>query len=336
MLEVFDAPFELSTGAFHCRASIGVRFIKGAELDADDLLRDADLAMYSAKGSGKATWSLFESGMGDEASERLTLRAELHRALEQDELRLHYQPIVDLRTEEVTGFEALVRWEHPTRGLLGPDRFIDLAEVTGLIHRLGSWVIREATDTLRRLQDASGNHELAMNVNLSPLQLENAWIVDTVRSALEVSAVPARCLYLEVTEGVFISDTEMVAERLAALHALGVQIALDDFGTGFSSLGYLERLPLEGLKIDRAFIASISDVRGRGQVLGAIAELANGLGLSTVAEGIETEDQLAVVRALGCDRGQGYLFSRPLTEANAIEHLATLRSSGPRFASAWR
>ncbi|MDA0183036.1 EAL domain-containing protein [Solirubrobacter phytolaccae] len=335
VLAAFDAPFELSVGAFHCRASVGVRYVVGAQLDADDLLRDADLAMYSAKGAGKGTWTLFESGMGEEASERLTLRAELHRALENDELVLHFQPIVDLKTEAVTGFEALVRWQHPTRGLLAPDMFIGLAESTGIIHRLGAWVIREATGALRRFQDASGDHELAMNVNVSPLQLENAWIVDVVRSALEVAAVGPRCLSLEVTEGVFLSDTAMVAERLQALNALGVRIALDDFGTGFSALGYLERLPLEGLKIDRAFVSGVA-ADNRGQVLGAIAGLANGLGLSTVAEGIETEAQLAAVRALGCDRGQGYLFSRPLPEAAAAAHLATSRSSGRPSASASR
>lgn len=330
VLAAFEAPFELSVGAFHCHASIGVRFVVGAQLDADDLLRDADLAMYSAKGSGKGTWTLFESGMSEEASERLTLRAELHRALEGEELELHYQPIVDLHTEAITGFEALVRWQHPTRGLLAPDRFIGLAESTGLIHRLGAWVIREATDALRRFQDTSGDHELSMNVNLSPLQLENAWIVDVVRSALEVAAINPRCLSLEVTEGVFLADTATVVDRLQALHALGVRIALDDFGTGFSSLGYLERLPLEGLKIDRAFIATVEE---RGQVLGAIAGLATGLGLSTVAEGIETAEQLAAVRALGCDLGQGFLFSRPLTEADATAHLATAHRSSGRAAS---
>lgn len=330
VLAAFEAPFELSVGAFHCHASIGVRFVVGAQLDADDLLRDADLAMYSAKGSGKGTWTLFESGMSEEASERLTLRAELHRALEGEELELHYQPIVDLHTEAITGFEALVRWQHPTRGLLAPDRFIGLAESTGLIHRLGAWVIREATDALRRFQDTSGDHELSMNVNLSPLQLENAWIVDVVRSALEVAAINPRCLSLEVTEGVFLADTATVVDRLQALHALGVRIALDDFGTGFSSLGYLERLPLEGLKIDRAFIATVEE---RGQVLGAIAGLATGLGLSTVAEGIETAEQLAAVRALGCNLGQGFLFSRPLTEADAAAHLAAAHRSPGRAAS---
>lgn len=323
VLAAFELPFGLSAGAFHCRASVGVRYVAGSKLDADDLLRDADLAMYSAKASGKATWTLFENGMGEAAGERLKLRAELHRALEEDELRLHFQPIVDLASEAVTGFEALVRWEHPTRGLLAPATFIELAEATGLIHRLGGWVIREATGALRRFQDASGDHGLSMNVNLSPLQLENAWIIDVVRSAIEVSAIPPRCLSLEVTEGVFVADTTMVAERLAALHALGVRITLDDFGTGFSSLGYLERLPLEGLKIDRSFVASASeaDRGGQGQILGAIAGLANGLGLSTVAEGIETRDQLAAVRALGCDRGQGFLFARPLPEADALAHL---------------
>ncbi len=175
---------------------------------------------------------------------------------------------------------------------------------------------------------------LSMNVNLSPLQLERASVVEVVRAALADAELPAASLSLEVTEGVFLADTAMVAERLEALHALGVRLALDDFGTGFSALSYLDRLPLEGLKIDRAFVSSITADDSQGQILAAIAGLANGLGLSTVAEGIETRDQLAAVRALGCDRGQGYLFSRPLTEADAHAHLATSRSSGPRSASA--
>jgi EAL domain-containing protein (putative c-di-GMP-specific phosphodiesterase class I) len=297
-----------------------VRWTSTPALDADDLLRDADLAMYSAKQSGKGAWALFDPSMHDDASERLTLRSELHLALERDELRLLYQPIVDLRSEQVVGFEALVRWEHPTRGLLAPDRFIGLAESTGLIHPLGDWVIQEAAAALRRLQDASGNPSLSMNVNLSPIQLERASVVRVVREALADAALPAGCFSLEVTEGAFLADAAMVSERLRTLHELGVPIALDDFGSGFSSLGYLERLPLQSLKIDRAFVASVSG--GHGQILGAIAGLAGGLGLSTVAEGIETREQLAVVRDLGCDFGQGYLFARPLPEADALAHLA--------------
>ncbi|MDA0172979.1 EAL domain-containing protein [Solirubrobacter taibaiensis] len=321
VLAALEEPFELTGATIHCRGSIGIRWVGGEALDADDLLRDADLAMYSAKRTGKAAWAVFEDRMQDDASERLVLGSELHGALERDELELHYQPIVDLHTERVTGFEALVRWQHPTRGLLAPDRFIGLAESTGLIHPLGDWVIREATAALRRLR--TGHETLTMNVNLSPLQLERASVVDVVRAALAVADVPPSSLSLEVTESVFLADDVMVAERLRALHALGVRIALDDFGTGFSSLGYLERLPLEGLKIDRAFVASATGEDGApGQVLGAIAGLANGLGLSSVAEGIETREQLAIVRALGCDRGQGYLFSRPLTEANAVAYLA--------------
>ena len=334
VLAALEEPFELTGATVVCRGSVGVRWTSARALDADELVRDADLAMYSAKQSGKGAWALFEPGMHDDASERLTLRSELHLALERDELRLHYQPIVDLRTEAVVGFEALVRWEHPSRGLLAPDRFIGLAEATGLIHPLGDWVLDEATAALRRLQDAGGDPALSMNVNLSPLQLERASVVGVVHAALERAGVAPACLSLEVTEGVFLSDTVMVAQRLEALHALGVRIALDDFGTGFSSLGYLERLPLQGLKIDRAFVASVSDEER--QILGAIAGLASGLGLSTVAEGIETPAQLAAVRALGCDRGQGYLFSRPLPEADALAHLTAGTSSARAAASRTR
>ncbi len=321
VLSALEAPFELGVGVFHCRASMGMRFTSSRTLHAEDLLRDADLAMYSAKNAGKGSWRLFESGMHDQASEQLLLRSELHRALDEGEFVLHYQAIVDLDTEAVTGFEALVRWEHPERGLLGPDRFITLAESSGLIHALGAWVLDEATSALRRIQLLSANFALTMNVNLSPLQLESDTIVEDVRAALAASSIPAHQVILEVTEGVFLAETTMVTERFEALHGLGVRIALDDFGTGFSSLGYLERLPLEVLKIDRAFVASLDSGDNRGQIVAAITGLAAGLGLATVAEGIETREQLIAARELGCDRGQGYLFARPVAEAAAVEAL---------------
>ena len=261
--------------------------------------------------------------MHDSASDTLSLRADLHRALEHQELRLEYQPIVEMGNAGVVGFEALVRWDHPQRGPLTPDRFVALAETSGLILPLGAWVLGEATAALHRIQVQSGRSDLTMSVNVSPPQLHADDFVAVVDAALQSSGIDASRLILEVTENVVLSGAEMVVERLSELRLLGVRIALDDFGTGFSSLGYLERLPLDVLKIDRGFVASVTDVDTRSTIVGAIAFLAAGLGLTTVAEGIETLDHFKAMQTLGCDRGQGYLFSPPLPEAATVELLDT-------------
>jgi EAL domain-containing protein (putative c-di-GMP-specific phosphodiesterase class I) len=284
-------------------------------------MRDADLAMYAAKDGGKNHWALFRPEMHDAATAELALRADLHRALENDELVLRYEPVVDLDTGTISGFEALARWQHPEHGLLSPDRFIGLAEDSGLIDALGAWVIREATGAARRLQGASGRDDLIIGVNLSPRQLERLEIATTVSTALRATGLPPGQLVLEVTEGVFLAETATVAACLDRLRGLGVKLALDDFGTGFSSLGYLERLPLDVLKIDRSFVFTLTSHESRGVLVETIVRLADVLGLRTVAEGVETAEQLEALRRLGCRSVQGYLFARPLTEADALRML---------------
>jgi diguanylate cyclase (GGDEF)-like protein/PAS domain S-box-containing protein len=322
LLEALADPVDVGLDLPPVGASLGVRFAEAHEGAAPEvLMRDADLAMYAAKDGGKNHWAMFEPAMHHTAAAELALRADLHRALENDELVLRYEPIVDLRTGVISGFEALARWQHPEHGLLSPDRFIGLAEDSGLIEALGAWVIREATRTARRLQEASGRHDLRMGVNLSPRQLDRLSITGTVARALEQTGLPPDRLVLEVTEGVFLAETAVVSACLDGLRGLGVKLALDDFGTGFSSLGYLERLPLDVLKIDRSFVLTLTSHETRGVLVETIVRLADVLGLVTIAEGVETVEQLEALRALGCRQVQGYLFSRPMTEADALRML---------------
>jgi EAL domain-containing protein (putative c-di-GMP-specific phosphodiesterase class I) len=251
--------------------------------------------------------------------QRLTVESELRLALERDELSLRVQPIVDLHREEVAGFEALVRWEHPTRGTIAPAEFISVAEETGLIVPMGRWVLREALRWLAELQDAAGR-PLRMSVNLSARQI-GPGLVDEVRSALSGAAVPARQLTLEVTETLIV-DGPGSAEVLAAMRALGVAIAIDDFGTGWSSLGALQRHPVDVLKLDRSLVAPAGESESAAALARAVVEMAQALGLDVVAEGIEDAEQLQAMRDLGCPHGQGYVFSRPVPLAEAIALIA--------------
>ncbi len=310
-------PLAVGQRTLPCSASVGLCCAPVGELTPEDLLRDADLAMYSVKAAGKGSWTRFEPAMREAATVQLELRTDLHRALAGDELVLHFQPILDLADERVTGFEALVRWQHPVHGLLGPNRFISLAERTGLIEPLGAWVIEAALAALGRIEVRTGRSDLTMSVNLSPRQLEGDTVAAAVREALAATGIAPGRLMLEVTEGLFLADTSAVSERLGELRELGVGLALDDFGTGFSSLGYLDRLPIDVLKIDRSFVSSLDGDHARGAVAAAIVRLAEVLELDTVAEGVETPAQLAALRALGCRRGQGYLFSPPVPEPAA-------------------
>lgn len=318
ILEGLSAPLPDEPALPPTTASLGIRFAAARDVDPEHLLRDADLAMYAAKARGKGCWALFEPGMHDTASAQLTLRADLHQALERAELTLRFEPWVDLATGRIVGFEALVRWRHPREGLLPPAAFIPLAEDTGLVNRLGAWVVGEATAAIRRLQVASGRRDLTLGVNLSPRQLADDGLVDVVRDALDRAGLPPDQLVLEVTESAFLAETSAVAACVSRLRGLGVRLALDDFGTGFSSLGYLERLPLDVLKIDRSFVSSLGDTESRSILVATIVRLGDVLGLRTVAEGVETTEQLSTLRTLGCAHGQGYLFSPPVPEDGAL------------------
>jgi EAL domain-containing protein (putative c-di-GMP-specific phosphodiesterase class I) len=252
--------------------------------------------------------------------ERLDLEQDLRRALERDELRLEYQPLVDLATDEVIGLEALVRWQHPVRGLVPPAAFIPLAEETGLILPLGRWVLETACRQAREWQVAFPRERpLAVSVNLSARQFAQPDLADGVARILAETGLEAQCLELEITESVVMEQSDTALAALAGLRNLGVRLVLDDFGTGYSSLAYLKTLPLDTIKIDRLFVAGLGVAESADRpIVEAVVSLAHGLGVEVVAEGIETEQQLATVRALGCDRGQGYLFSPPL-RGEAVE-----------------
>ncbi len=295
---MLSAPLMLEGKRLYLRASIGV----ATTLSGPELLRNADLAMYAAKAAGTNRCAFFTEDMHINAVERLDRREQLERAIENEELRLHYQPIVDLDLNRVAGFEALVRWQHPVRGFLGPGEFIPLAEETGLIVPLGRWVLREAAR-----QAALWAGAPYLSVNVASAQLEQPGFVDEVAAALSDGGLEPSRLVLEVTESSLVGDLE--AERLQALRRLGVRLAIDDFGTGYSSLSYLRRFPMDVLKIDRSFTR---DACEDNALLEAIVAMGESLGLVLIPEGIEEPEQADALRALGCRLGQGFLFGRPV------------------------
>jgi diguanylate cyclase (GGDEF)-like protein/PAS domain S-box-containing protein len=326
IVAALSSPFEVDGRDIRVSASVGVAVADAGE-SPDDLLRNADLALYRAKGAGKGRHAAFAPEMHRAAISRLELEAELRWAIANDELLLHYQPIMDLATGRVSSAEALVRWQHPERGLVPPAEFVPLAEATDLVLPLGRWVLQTACRAAAAWPRAAGADGVPVSVNVSGRQLQRPGFVEDVAEALRASGLPARRLVLEVTESVLLADLDTALKRLEALRALGVRVALDDFGTGYSSLAYLQRLPVDVLKIDRTFTADVTAGGKRAALARAVVTLADTLGLRTVAEGVETDEQDAELRTLGCDYGQGYLYARPLRGAAFVEFLAA-RSGG--------
>ena len=304
-------PFLLGGRDWYVNASMGIAMAWPGLGTPGDVFREAEVALVRAKASPGPRYVLFEPEMSAATLERVELENDLRRALDRDELRLHYQPIVDLATDRIVGLEALVRWEHPTRGLIPPLTFIPVAEETGLIVPIGRWVLETACRQARRWQDAFPESPLVMSVNLSVHQVSHPSLVDDIRATLEASGLPANRLELEITESVLLDEGEASAIALRAIRELGVGLVLDDFGTGYSSLSYLRRLKLDTIKIDRSFVAGIDDDNSNLPIVKAVIALAHGLGIDVVAEGIETIGQLDRLRGLVCDRGQGYWFARP-------------------------
>lgn len=312
--DVFARPFDLQGRPIHLSASFGVSLSDGLDDDPGRLLRDADVAMHVAKRGGRGAIALFAEPMRERAVARLQVEEEMRLALERDEFRVHYQPLVRFDPAEVIGFEALVRWEHPARGLVPPMDFLPLAEETGLILPIGAWVLRAACEQAARWRDesvADGRSPLSVSVNLSARQLNDPDLVDTVDRALADFDLPATLLVLEITESVLMEDRDRAVEVLHELTTRGVRIGIDDFGTGQSSLGYLKNLPVHTLKIDRSFIDRLGADPEDSAIVAAVVDLGHALGLTVTAEGIETPVQLSELRALGCDLGQGYYFARP-------------------------
>jgi EAL domain-containing protein (putative c-di-GMP-specific phosphodiesterase class I) len=295
----------------HVTATIGISVYPDDGPDAEKLIKSADIAMYHAKEGGRNSYRFFEAEMNARAVERQWIEAGLHRALAGGEFVLHYQPKVHLETGAMTGAEALIRWAHPERGLIYPTDFVPIAEDCGLMVPIGRWVLREACRQARAWID-EGRPPMAVAVNISAGEFRDPRFLEHVREALRDTRLEARCLELELTESSLIQHAESTALLLQALRDLGVQVAIDDFGTGYSSLSYLRKFPINVLKVDQSFVQEISADPAGNSIVCAVISMGRSLGHRVVAEGVETQEQLAFLRSQQCGEGQGYYFSRPL------------------------
>ncbi|NJO40312.1 MAG: EAL domain-containing protein [Cyanobacteria bacterium RU_5_0] len=312
-------PFNLEGHEVFTAASIGIAFSMTGYTRPDDLIRDADTAMYHAKAAGRGRYEIFHLGMHTHAVELLQLETDLRRAIERQELLLHYQPIVSLRFQRIIGFEALLRWYHPRRGYICPTEFVPIAEETGLIIPIGQWVLRQACQQMRHWQQQFSDREPIISVNLSSKQF-TPYLIEQISQILEDTGLNARYLRLEITESTLMENAESAIMTLTQLRDLGIQLAIDDFGTGYSSLSYLHRFPIDTLKIDRSFISKI-DVDGEQlAIVRTIMTLAWNLGVEVIAEGVETQKQLVQLRSLRCEYAQGYFFCKPV-DAEMIAQL---------------
>ena len=317
LIDQVSRPYMIEGYRVTIGASLGIAIGDPGRACADALVRNADLALYAAKAAGRGTHCFYQPSMHSEAAERQLLENDLRQAIERDELSVHYQPIVRTAGEEVSGFEALVRWQHPSRGQISPAKFIPLAEEAGLIGKIGEWVLRIALEEAANWPD-----QVRVAVNLSPIQFNDPDLVGMIERHLMETGVRAERLELEITEGVFLADSETTDSTFADLKDLGVRLALDDFGTGYSSLGYLKKAPFDKIKIDQSFVRGAASATNRNAaIIRAIVTLAETLGMDTCAEGVETHDDLQLIRELGVSMVQGYIFGRP-TEAESARELA--------------
>ena len=324
IISAISEPFDIGGHHAIIGASIGIAVGPGDGLSPDDLLRNADLALYRAKGSGRGTFRFFEPEMDLQMQARRVMEQDLRKALPAGEFELHYQPIINLASNEISGFEALIRWNHPTQGRVAPNAFIPLAEEIGFIVPLGEWVLREACATAARWPD-----DIHVAVNISAVQFRSPGLMQVIFGALAASGLNPTRLEIEITESVLLQDKEMTLATLHQLRQLGVRIAMDDFGTGYSSLTYLQCFPFDKIKIDRSFVKDITDNAGSLNIVRAVAGLAHGLGIKTTAEGVETKEQLDTISSEGCTEVQGFLFSHPLP-AREIERTFLSRREKPR------
>lgn len=312
ILDSFAPAFTVSGYDLVVTPSIGLTIYPNDGEDPATLMRNADLAMYQAKERGRNTYQFFTQEIHDYSLRRLEMERHLHHALEHDEMRVFYQPLMETETNRMVGAEALIRWENPTIGWVTPDRFIDIAEHTGLICPIGDWILIESCRQIQKWQMQS-RRELHLSVNISPRQFQAKCIVKSLEHALQQTGFPAHQLHLEVTEGLLIRNLSEAKEALSELKQMGVKLVLDDFGTGYSSLSYLRSFPFHSMKIDRSFVKDITTLADARSLITAAINMGKSLGLKVVAEGVETEEQLKLLRELGCTYAQGYLFSKPLS-----------------------
>jgi diguanylate cyclase (GGDEF)-like protein len=331
ILTILRQPFNLGAHEFPVTASIGIIADAGSYDRPEDVLRDADLAMYQAKAHGKARSEIFTVELRERAQLRLELENDLRHALERNELELYYQPILSLQSDHVTGFEALLRWRHAQRGLIPPNEFIPIAEETGLIVPIGQWVLHEACHQLRRWHDRFPQRPpLAMSVNISGVQFAEPTFIDQVETTLEETGLDPTTLRLELTERVWLNSNPETVALFRRLNKMGIQLHIDDFGTGYSSLAYLQNFPIRMLKIDRVFLNQMDEDSNSKDIVRAVIAMAHDLGIEAVAEGVETVEQLESLKRFGCNYGQGYLFSRPVEQA-AVEEMLSSADRQPAF-----
>jgi predicted signal transduction protein with EAL and GGDEF domain len=311
--EVITPPYELDGHQVPADVSIGISIAPNDAVEPDQLLKNADMALYRSKSDGRGTFRFFAPEMDERVKARRTLELDLRKAIVNGEFELYYQPLVNLGTQEISCCEALLRWHHPDRGMVSPAEFIPVAEETGLINQIGEWVLRQAC-----LEAATWPDDIAVAVNLSPLQFKNNGLAPAIIGALAASGLPARRLEVEITEAVLLQNNEATLATLHQLRNLGVRVAMDDFGTGYSSLSYLRSFPFDKIKIDRSFISDIAENDDSGAIVQAVTNLASRLKMATTAEGVETQGQLDKVQMLGCTEMQGYLYSRPVPAREVV------------------
>jgi diguanylate cyclase (GGDEF)-like protein len=325
IIDSLSRPYTINGTAVSIGASVGIVTSLYDDRTSDDLMRDADLALYAAKAAGKGCYRFFVPEMHEAARERSRMESDLRVALEKNQLRVVYQPSVDATSEAVMGFEALLRWDHPEHGPISPAMFIPLAEEIGLINEIGEWVLRTAC-----IEAANWPSHTTVAVNLSPVQFKLPSLPATVRAILAETDLPAKRLELEITEGVFLSNDDHVHDMIGSLKGIGLKLALDDFGTGYSSLSYLLRVPFDKIKVDQSFVRGASDPASRNAALiRAMVGLASDLKMQTTAEGVETQEELMLVRSLGCSLVQGYYFAKPMPAEDARELAAKGSASRP-------
>lgn len=304
-----QSPFAIDEHELYITTSIGIALYPDAGVTTESLIHSADLAMYFVKDKGKNGFEFFREEMNEMSNTRLTTERELRKAIKNQELKVCYQPQVRAETEEIVGFEALVRWEHPDNGTVYPDDFIPIAEETGLILPLGEYILRTVCNDIKRWKD-SGLHNVRVSINFSALEIEQDNFINNIVNTLEEFGLPGNSIEIEITENVIMSDMSHVIHKLRELTQLGIKIAIDDFGTGYSSLSYLQQFPINTLKIDKAFVGSIHVNEGGTSIVNAIIAMAKGLKLNLIAEGVETDSQLEYLKSLGCEAIQGYLFGK--------------------------